>query len=207
MNWLETVIRTFTDGLGKGSEKQLAILPSNGVEGKVVVNDALPKFDGTFCNQEVTRLESSSDHRRILREAFRNAQRMVLIVSPFITRQAVEADRVDELVAAAVRRGVKVVIVVDNELNRDASGNVKQGALWAKGALERAGARVVIARSIHNKTLCVDRKMICEGSFNWLSAVRTRGARHQRMERSIMVCGRKADGMVNDVMRELGLVA
>jgi len=201
---MKTFCDTFRDGFTI-YDKPLAIVSAKGTAGKVVIEDSIPAFSADSGRQGVFRLSSAGDHRRVLREAFQKAEHMVLVVSPFITLQAINADRIDQLAASAVSRGVKVVFVVDDELNRDANNKVKVSSLQAKAMLERSGARFVIARQIHNKTLCTDMNMIVEGSFNWLSAVRDPNGRYKREEKSIMCCGRIAASMVKDVIKEIGI--
>jgi len=190
--------------LSRAPGKTLAVLPADGSDVEFAIDESVPAYNQKFCSQEVTRLDSSADHRRVLREAFENAKNLVFVVSPFMTCKAIEADQVDILVARAVGRGVKVVIVTDSDLNKDPSGEWKENFIVAKRLLETAGAFVKIVSPIHNKTLCVDRVMISEGSYNWLSAVRTNGSQHKRLERSIMYCGKGVAKMIKDAIREVG---
>jgi hypothetical protein len=184
--------------------KTLAVLPAAGSDVEFAIDESIPVYNQRFCSQEVTRLDSSADHRRVLREAFEKAKNIVFIVSPFMTWRAIEADNVDILIAKAVKRGVKVVIVTDSGLNKDYRGDWKYSFISAKKRLEDAGAFVKIVSPVHNKTLCVDRAMISEGSYNWLSAVRTAGSPHKRLERSIMYCGKGVSKMIKDAIREVG---
>ena len=59
------------------------------------------------------------DHRSVLKDALATAQRHVVIVSPFLTEAAIAIDDVEVEIQATVRRGVKVRIVSDPQLNKD----------------------------------------------------------------------------------------
>lgn len=48
-----------------------------------------------------------------------------------------------------------------------------------------------------------DDNLITEGSFNWLSAVRTRGGVHQREERTMIVEGAEAKGMIEKEVQQI----
>ena len=67
----------------------------------------------------------------------------------------------------------------------------------------RAGVTVTVLDGIHNKTMIKDDDFIAEGSFNWLSAVRTVGGTHQREERTIIVEGPEAKKMIEEEIKAL----
>ena len=204
MSYDNTLQSVFDRFLSRAPGKPLAVLPAAGDNTEVTLDESIPAYNKKFCSQEVTRLDSSADHRRVLKEVFEKAQKLVFIVSPFLTWRAIEADHIDILAAKAVQRGVKVVIITDSGLNKDYRGGWKSSFAPAKKMLEDAGAFVKVVSPIHNKTLCVDGVMICEGSYNWLSAVRTAGSEHKRLERSIMYCGKGVSKMIKDAIREIG---
>lgn len=203
-NIMHTIQRTFLDGF---DPKPLAVLPTKARREEAFVSAAVPEFNGRFCDQEVTRLATSEEHRAILREAFLKARKKLVIVSPFITLPAVRADRIAELVKGAVGRGVEVVIYTDDRLNLAAAGQVKETCRTALAVLADAGATVKFARAIHNKTLCIDDQAIVEGSYNWLSAVRDGRSRNQRQECSIVYCGKGVGKMIKDAVSEISLAS
>ena len=148
------------------------------------------------------RLSSLNEHRYLLKEVFQTAQERVLIVSPFISKSALQADGIPARVQQATRRGVQVLIYTDNDLNR-VDGALKRSANDGIAELIRSGATVTVLDGIHNKTLIRDNDLITEGSFNWLSAVRTAGGTHQREERTIMIEGSGARSMIIDEIEKL----
>lgn len=166
--------------------------------------DALtrPDFVAEGTAAHTIRLDSLEAHRETLREAFERATRRVLVVSPYLSIDAVSRDGVEALVAAARGRRVAVTITFDPELNRK-SGHLKPACIEAAGALARAGAEIVERSRIHNKTLAVDDSWIVEGSFNWLSAVRDPNLPYARMERSLRYQGPDAGEFVKDAWREV----
>jgi hypothetical protein len=150
----------------------------------------------------VRRVSSLEDHRTLLREVFQTAQKRILIVSPFVSKSALHADGIPLRVRAASRRGVKVSVYTDNDLNH-IDGSFKRSANDGIAELIRAGASVSILNGVHNKTLIMDDTLISEGSFNWLSAVRTAGGTHQREERTIVVEGNAAKSMIDEEIGKL----
>ena len=148
------------------------------------------------------RLSTLNEHRSLLREVFQTARERVLIVSPFISKSVLQADGIPARVQQATRRGVQVSIYTDNDLNR-VDGALKRSANDGIAELIRSGATVTVLDGIHNKTLIRDNDLITEGSFNWLSAVRTAGGTHQREERTIMIEGSGARSMIIDEIEKL----
>ena len=152
--------------------------------------------------EPLRRLSSLNEHRSLLREVFQTARERVLIVSPFVSKSALHADGIPARVQSAISRGVVVQVYIDNDLNR-VDGGLKRSANDGIAELLRAGATVIVLDGIHNKTLIRDNDLITEGSFNWLSAVRTAGGTHQREERTIVVEGAEARQMIEDEIKGL----
>jgi hypothetical protein len=150
----------------------------------------------------IRRVASLQDHRSLLKEVFQTAQERILIVSPFVSKSALHADGIPGQVQMAIRRGVVVQVYTDNDLNR-VDGDLKRSANDGIAELIRSGAKVIILDGIHNKTLIRDNDLITEGSFNWLSAVRTYGGTHQREERTIVIEGAEARQMIEDEIKGL----
>jgi len=153
-------------------------------------------------SEAVRRVASLHDHRALLKDVFRTARERVLIVSPFVSKSALQADGIPARVQLATKRGVLVAVYTDNDLNR-VDGELKRSANDGIAELLRSGATVTVLDGIHNKTLIRDNDLITEGSFNWLSAVRTAGGKHQREERTIVVEGNEARQMIEDELKGL----
>jgi len=150
----------------------------------------------------MSRLDTLEQHREALTLGIRNAKREVLIVSPTLSAPAIEHDKIDLEILTAVNRGVRVLVYTDEDLNSD-NGELKQNADLGIKMLVSAGAEVFITDRIHNKSLVIDEDLIYEGSFNWLSAVRTKGSRHQKMEVSFRYEGNDTKEQIRSLRYEL----
>jgi phosphatidylserine/phosphatidylglycerophosphate/cardiolipin synthase-like enzyme len=163
-----------------------------------------------WANKEASRVEHLNTleaHRKILRDALGNAYRRVVIVSPVMSAIAVKADKLDILVSDAVVRGVEVLIYTDRSFNTGKDGSETPTSREGRAMLEGAGATVFVVERIHNKTLCVDDRVIVEGSFNWLSASRDKNHEHQRKENSTMVIGGDSRWMIADELKAMTRLA
>lgn len=138
-------------------------------------------------------------HRATLRRAFERAEERLVIVSPYLRWRAVEADNLCEATAAAVARGAKVMIYVDDEFNEDLH---LSAAADAAKALRASGATIKVCHNIHSKIVCVDDAVFVEGSFNWLSAERTLDD-HRRLETSIIYMGPQVADYIDQTIRDL----
>jgi len=150
------------------------------------------------------RLSTLQAHRQTLICGLREARRLVMIVSPYLSDVAIQADEINSLIAAAVRRGVRVVVYTDSQLDMDSrTGRLKPHTVAAREKLRQCGADLRVVRRIHNKTLCVDETMIVMGSFNWLSAVRDEANKYQRHEDSLRYEGPGVAEMIAEVLSEM----
>lgn len=123
---------------------------------------------------KVDRLSELDQHRRALAWAINTAQQQLIIVSPFISLHAIQADGITELIKAAKARQPSLRIIVYTDAHLDAPrGQLHPHAQAGRAALRLAGAEVKITEQIHNKTICLDNHALLEGSFNWLSAARS----------------------------------
>ena len=140
-------------------------------------------------------------HRATIREAFETAKLEVVIVSPYITMQALESDVIEKQISNVTRLGIRVIIYTDEGLNKNRWADF----IRCKEYLERAGAHVIVIRKpgVHSKILWKDDTMLAVGSFNWLSAVRREGSEFQRHETSALFRPPKAAGMIKKIDEEL----
>lgn len=141
------------------------------------------------------------DHRAVLGEAMATARSALVIVSPFLSEAALDADGIEAGVGAAVARGVKVAVLSDEQLNQQKRGEFER----CIARLRRAGAKVGLAASqgVHSKMLLVDRSWLVVGSFNWLSAVRNADSPYSRYESSIRYDGNEAFEMICKSYRDI----
>ena len=111
------------------------------------------------------------EHRAILKECFRKAEKELIICSPFISVKAIKEDNIIDLIRETVNRNVKVFIITDEKFDIQ-DGQLKDNSKKGREIIQSSGATLIIHPKIHSKTICVDNKMFIVGSFNWLSAVR-----------------------------------
>jgi hypothetical protein len=137
-------------------------------------------------------------HVRTLARAFEHAKKRLVIVSPFVRWPAVAADNLAAKTAAAVRRGVDVVIYLDDTFNK---GEAELSAEKAIAALSDSGATIEVCHNIHSKVICIDESVFIEGSFNWLSAARD--GEYRRHEMSIIYTGRQAKEFIRQTIEDL----
>lgn len=155
-------------------------------------------------SEELDRLVTLEDHQQALSDAFLNAKERLLIVSPTISIGAIESDQIVQQIKNTVSRGVKVLIYTDADLNlAPTSGKLKEAAEKGYAALRASGAELRIANRIHNKSLAIDRHTLIEGSFNWLSAVRIRTSKHQKLEISACYRGANVEEAIRFLEEEL----
>jgi hypothetical protein len=169
-------------------------------ENEIADVDGNHRFAGDILKR-AERISTLERHREVLAAAFRSvkAGELLLLVSPFVSRLAVEADDVPGLCRHAVANGGRVHIVVEQRSATDQS----KGAPEAVAALQAVGAVVHRVPAIHNKTLVVADRQIAEGSFNWLSAVRDRSNQYCHHEASYLVSGQNAKADIKRALAEV----
>ncbi len=135
-------------------------------------------------------------HRAVLTEAFGSARFRLVVVSPFLTSDAIMADEIPAQIRRATQRGVSVKIVSDAEFNTN-----QQKFEECAQALVQAGAEVRAADgpSVHSKLILVDSSWLVVGSFNWLSSPRDPRSRYVRHEASIRYDGNEAFEMIRSL--------
>ena len=111
------------------------------------------------------------EHRAILKKCFRQAEKELIICSPFVSINAIEEDNITDLIKEAISRTVKVTIITDEKFDIQ-NGQLKENSKNGREVIQSSGATLLIYPKIHSKTICVDDKIFIVGSFNWLSAVR-----------------------------------
>ena len=149
---------------------------------------------GLHPDSRCERIDGLAGHRAILAEAFRNARRRILLASPFLSAEALEADRVLTMVSDAAARGVEVIVYTGLTVSSDPEG---RGAAALQRRLAAAGARVHVTTRVHAKTLAVDDVLAIEGSFNWFSA--SRDPQFARKDPSVALRGSDAAAAVAQI--------
>ncbi|MDG3442580.1 AAA domain-containing protein [Nitrospirillum amazonense] len=150
---------------------------------------------------DLERLSDLATHCSTLRQAITEVRERLLVISPYLSHAAIEADGLAPLLASR-RGGPKIVVAYDADLNSGAGQKLYPRAAKALEMLGAAGVELWALTGAHNKTLAVDDQWIVEGSFNWLSAVRQQDSIYHRHEVSLLYRGREASTHVDSAWRE-----
>lgn len=171
-------------------------------EANEIKNIKIPSRVLSSLSGAVQHIRELNDHRRVLRDCIVATKKEIHIVSPFLSSEAIEADRLQEIFAEQIRNGVKVTVYTDEKLNEQ-NGKQKFHFTKAKEMLHSVGVNVVIADRIHNKTLWLDNRLLIEGSFNWLSARRNPDDPWCRYETSLVYKGDGVEQMIQQIVSDL----
>lgn len=171
-------------------------------------------FDTTETNHDVIRVSDLKTHVGTLNRAFEIAKTELIIVSPFISSNAIECDTikcfdnnekrklnsikidsVKEQLSTTVNKGVKVIIITDSTLDLQ-DNQLKPVAQKGREIIKQSGAKLKLVNGIHSKTIIIDNDIIIDGSFNWFSALRHENSKYFRNESSIVVKGEPAKAMI-----------
>lgn len=175
--------------------------PANEVSGNFIYRQKEP-----LCRyQPAERLSTLKEHTGLLRQAFKDATKRLLIVSPFISIQAIEHDNLIPLMRETVERGVEVVVYSDFRLDCDKqTGVLRKEAVAGRKALTENGVKLILLKGIHNKSLAIDDSVLVEGSFNWLSA--RRNGSYSRHECSVKLISPEAAKHISNLRKELDAI-
>lgn len=175
--------------------------PANEVSGNFIYRQQEP-----LCRyQPAERLSTLEEHTGLLRQAFKEATKKLLIVSPFISIRAIEHDHLIPLMRETVERGVEVVVYSDFRLDCDKqTGLLGKEADAGRKALVENGIKLILLKGIHNKLLAIDDSVLVEGSFNWLSA--SRNGIYSRHECSVKLISPEATKHISNLRKELDAI-
>ncbi|KTD87470.1 AAA domain-containing protein [Paenibacillus etheri] len=171
-------------------------------EEQEIRNVEMPLYFKTRLALPVDHIQDLEGHRTILTNSIRTANREVHIVSPFLSSNALDADELKVVCLEAIERGVKIVVYTDEALNKR-HGFLLPHFIKAKEMLSAWGVQVVITKRVHSKALWIDKDMLIEGSFNWLSAVRKPNSQWCRYETSLIFRGDKVNEMIEKIKEDL----
>lgn len=118
-------------------------------------------------------LSDLDEHRGVLKKAFETAEDSIIIVSPYLSHNALEADDISPLIEKAQERGVKITVYTDCNFDVDQKTKfLKPHAEAGRNILQDLLCDLRVVKKVHAKTLIVDDTWMATGSFNWLSASR-----------------------------------
>lgn len=181
--------------------------PSGGLA-KYLFASELNELSSSFLYNEQSidiksRVDSLEKHQRCLSRVFEVAKERIIIVSPFISINAIESDAIAEKIDECTKKNIKVTIFTDKFLDMP-YGKMKPASLEGRNALFEAGADIRILNGIHNKALVKDEDLLVEGSFNWLSAIRDTKHPHYRFDVSHIIQDSEAKKQIEKLLEEMG---
>lgn len=143
-------------------------------------------------------------HEQILKGVCTRAETELLIVSPYLSKHAINKN-LQEALSDAIQRGVNVTVYFDKHFNeevRDGKKVFKKNANEAIKLLQSLGVDIRLMSRLHAKPILLRTRIepvLIEGSFNWLSAVRDRNSDYHRYEASIVLAGDKIEERYEDI--------
>lgn len=146
-------------------------------------------FEKDDRNDFASRISTLTEHQKCLKRAFVVAEKRLVIVSPFISIKAIQADNLLPDIQRLREKNIEVVIYTDKYLDCTDNHKLKANSDIGRKELVKAGAKLFVLNGIHNKAVAVDDKILMEGSFNWLSA--SRDENNSRYEVSQVVTDEK----------------
>jgi RecA/RadA recombinase len=163
--------------------------------------DTTSRFEDELSTKpsDVVRLDTLPKHQRALARAFERATKRIVIVSPFISYEALEQDQLEEKIRTATQQGVEVLVFTDGYLDTQ-FGRLKERSQRGRTILTESGATLIIKNGIHNKALAIDDDVLVEGSFNWLSATRDVTSPYYRREVSVVVQTDMTQRFIQDLL-------
>jgi hypothetical protein len=158
----------------------------------------------TDDKDKVDHLTTLDEHRNALKKCFKIASNEIIITSPFISINAINEDGIPDLIKSSVNRGVRVTVLTDEKLDT-VNGELKPHSQRGRKLLEESGAKLIVYKGVHSKTIYVDDRLLIEGSFNWLSASRDVESEYSRKETSLVLQGANVPSKVDRIKEMFNL--
>jgi hypothetical protein len=155
---------------------------------------------------DVERIDEINRFRFVLKKSIEKAVSSVMIVSPFISINAIREDKLAPVLKNAVSRGVKIKVYTDKHLDF-LYDKLKFSAAEGREILKQCGVELIVVQGIHNKTLCVDDRYLAEGSFNWLSSPRKPEHPYFRYNVSFGYKGKKVAEYIRQAITQMDIIA
>lgn len=130
-------------------------------------------------------LNTPEEHAQFIKSALQSTQSEIIIISPFISIYRLQDDgnnSIESHIQQAIQRGVSVIVITDDKLDKEKTGEPKHNARMGRERLKNMGVNLKIAPQIHTKNIIVDNTCFTNGSFNWLSAVADKNSDWCRLE-------------------------
>lgn len=146
--------------------------PQNAINYPVLPRNDLSK------THPIKPLYDADEHDQFLVDAVRRALDEVHIVTPWIRKDFLENSIILRGMTEATARKVSVNVYTDFELNSETKiyeeKMAKRKELFSLIEwLKQYGIRLILVKRVHSKIVMIDSTVLCVGSFNWFSALRT----------------------------------
>jgi hypothetical protein len=135
-------------------------------------------------------LRDAAQHDEFLLKLVESASRELIVVSPWIRKKQLHDTGILAAMAAAVQRGVCVLVYADRWLCINADEQFASDWQALVQILEQSGIQLVNTPLLHSKIVICDANTLCVGSFNWLSAARA--GQYARHETTVVYSGGSA---------------
>jgi len=153
--------------------------------------DVQPRADLVGRESRINMLRDVEEHDAFLHTVLDGEAGQIHITSPWILVPTMEYAGILQGLRQASQRGVRIRIYVDYEWN-DVRGrdHAEKATQFEKAhrVLSEIGVGLIPVHRLHSKIVTVDDRLLCIGSFNWLSA--DRNGRYVRHETSLVYEGR-----------------
>lgn len=158
-----------------------------------------PRQDLQTPRTGLQHLHQAPEHDRFLAATLQTARQQVQIVTPWVKLHWIEKSGAMTEMAASVARGVQVTVYTDLGFNTDISRDQPKGDpakveefKAAILALRALNIQTHVVNKVHSKIVMADEELLCIGSFNWLSASRSKV--HMNHETSMVYRGPDVTG-------------
>ena len=136
-------------------------------------------------------ISNSEEHDKCLQHILAQAQRRVVIVSPWVKLERLEETGLLAKLQHAVENKIEVVLYTDEHFNTTTSNQLDENKHKAFEqcckTLAKHGLAVHVVKQVHSKIILADDSILCVGSYNWASAARE--GPYKNMETSIFYSG------------------
>jgi hypothetical protein len=161
---------------------------------EIIIETIRQNLINTIDPNQIEHYNTVEAHRKILSDSFNMAQNRLIIVSPYISDNALKADGIYDKISETLKKKIAIDIFADKSWITD-----KKRESYIKPAIDllnEIGIKVKLINNLHAKLLIVDNNILIEGSFNWLSARRVNDFYKQQFDASIMYSGDKVESLI-----------
>ena len=175
--------------------------PENEITGiKLPERSQLVSFGTTLINSRV-------EHRKVLQGCFNQVRKRLVIVSPFISDNAIVGNNIAKLMQT-ISTHVEVMVYTDKFLNsknrfQRHTFELKPRAEKGINLLQNLSIQVHFVKNVHSKIICIDNSTFIEGSYNWLSAVVDDDSPFANHEASIVYRDSKVANYISRIMEDM----